>query len=138
MDRRKNGNHKRFVDTAYHPLHRFTMPASRIVVKFTRRTLGELHVALMAHAGRLNSLLKPSWPDTEKVQEKMYNLVDTLMIDEVNQKWFCAFALIEGVEEMVTTQEICAVSLSSLFSFFCSTFLTKILFHQCHRQQGMQ
>ncbi len=71
----------------------------------------------MAHAGagRLNSLLKPSWPDAEKVQEGMYNLVDILVIHEVDQKWFSAFALIEGAEEMVTTQEICMVSRGSLF-----------------------
>ena len=74
-------NHKGFVDTSYHPLHKFTMP--RIVVKFTRQSLGELHAALMAHAGRHNSLLEPSWPDAEKVQEEMYNLVDTLVIHGV-------------------------------------------------------
>ena len=49
------------------------------------------------------------------VQEEMYNLVDTLVIHGVDQKWFNAFALIEGVEEMVTTQEIHAVSWGSLF-----------------------
>ncbi len=117
MDRRKNGNHKGFVDTSYHPLHRFTMPASCIVVKFTRRNLGALCAALMAHVGRLNSLLEPLWPDAEKVQEEMYNLVDTLMIHGVDQKWFSAFALIEGAEEMVTTQEICAVSCVSAVHF---------------------
>ncbi len=79
------------------------MPASRVVVRFTWRSLGALRVALMAHAGRLNSLLKPSWPDAEKVQEEMYNLVDTLVIHGVDQKWFSTFALIEEVEEMVTT-----------------------------------
>jgi hypothetical protein len=52
------------------------MPASCIVVKFTWQSLGELRVALMAHAGRLNSLLKPSWPNTEQVQVEMYNPVD--------------------------------------------------------------
>ncbi len=31
----------------------------------------------------------------------MYNLVDTLVIHGVDQKWFSAFALIEGAEEMV-------------------------------------
>jgi hypothetical protein len=82
----------------------------RIVVKFTRRSLGVLCAALMAHAGRLNSLLKPSWPNTEKVQEEMYNLVDTLVIHGVDQKWFSNFALIEGTEEMVTVQEIRAVN----------------------------
>jgi hypothetical protein len=39
------------------------MVASRIVVKFTRRSLGVLCAALVAHAERLNSLLEPSWPD---------------------------------------------------------------------------
>jgi hypothetical protein len=108
MNKRRKGNHEGFVDTSYHPLHKFTMP--RIVVRFTRWSFGELRAALMAHAGRLNSLLEPSWPDAEKVQEEMYNLVDTLVIHGVDQIWFSAFALIEGVEEMVTTQEICAVS----------------------------
>ncbi len=107
-DKRRNGNHDGFVDTSYHPSHKFTMP--RIVVRFTRQSLGELRAALMAHAGRLNSLLEPSWPDAEKVQEEMYYLVDTLVIHGVEQKWFSAFALIEGAEEMVTTQEIHAVS----------------------------
>jgi hypothetical protein len=114
-DKRRNGNHKGFVDTSYYPLHKFTMPC--IVVKFTRRSLGVLRAALMAHTGRLNSLLKPSWPDAEKVQEEMHNLVDTLVIHGVDQKWFSTFALIEGAEEMVTTQEICAVSWEFFFVF---------------------
>ncbi len=108
MDKRRNGNHEGFVDTSYHPLHKFTMP--RVVVRFTRRSLGEPRAALMAHAGRLNSLLEPSWPGAEKVQEEMYYLVDTLVIHGEDQKWFSAFALIEGAEEMVTTEEIRAVS----------------------------
>ena len=82
-----------------------------IVVKFTWRSLGALCTALMAHAGRLNSLLEPSWPNAEDVHEEMYALVDTLLIHGVDQKSFSAFALIEGVEEMVTTQETRAVSL---------------------------
>jgi hypothetical protein len=86
------------------------MPASCKVVKFTRRSLGALCTALMAHAKRLNSLLEPSWPDVEKVQYKMYELVDTLMIHGVDQKWFSASARVEEVEEMVITQEIRAVS----------------------------
>ncbi len=45
----------------------------------------------------------------------MYALVDTLLIHGVDQKWFSTFALIEGAEEMVTTQEIHAVSWGSLF-----------------------
>jgi hypothetical protein len=91
------------------------MLASCIVVKFTRRSLGELRVALMVHVERLNSLLKPSWPNAEEVHEEMYALVDTLMVHGVDQKWFSGFALIKGAEEMVTTQEICAVSWCSLF-----------------------
>jgi hypothetical protein len=91
------------------------MEASCIVVKFTWRSLGALRAALLAHAERLNSLLELSWPNTEKVQDEMYELVDTLMVHGVDQKWCRPFALIEGAEEMVTTQEICAVSWGSLF-----------------------
>ena len=69
----------------------------------------------MEHAERLNSLLEPSWPNAEEVHKEMYALVDTLMVHGVDQKWFSAFALIEGAEEMVTTQEICVVSWGSLF-----------------------
>jgi hypothetical protein len=112
-DKRRNGNHEGFLDTSYHPSHKFTMP--RVVGKFTRQSLGELCTALMAHAGRLNSLLEPSWPDVEQVQVEMYNLVDTFLIHGVDQKWFSTFALVEGVEKMVTTSEIRAVSWSSLF-----------------------
>jgi hypothetical protein len=65
----------------------------------------------MEHAERLKSLLKPSWPNAEEVHEEMYALVDSLMAHWVDQKWFSAFALIEGAEEMVTTQETRAVSL---------------------------
>ncbi len=93
-DKRRNGNHEGFVDTSYYPLHKFTMPC--IVVKFTRRSLGALRAALMAHAGRFNSILEPSWPDAEEVNEEMYALVDTLLIHGVDQKWFSTFALIEG------------------------------------------
>jgi hypothetical protein len=107
-DKRRYGNHKGFVDTSYHTLHKFTMP--RVVVKFTRKSLGKLCVALMAHAGRHNSLLELSWPDAEKMQEEMYKLVDTLLIHGVDQKWFSTFALVEGAEVMVTTPVIRAVS----------------------------
>jgi hypothetical protein len=68
------------------------MPISCIVVKFTRESLDALCSALMEHEKRLNSLLKPSWPDAEKVQEKMYEMVDTLVHHAVVQKWFSAFA----------------------------------------------
>ncbi len=57
-----------------------------IVVTFTRRSLGALHAALMAHAGRLNGLLEPAWPNEEQMHEEMYVLVDTLLIHGVNQK----------------------------------------------------
>jgi hypothetical protein len=91
------------------------MPASCIVVTFTHESLAALHAALMDHAESLNRLLEPSWPDAEEVHEEMYALVDTLLIHGVDQKWFSAFALIEGAEEMMTTQEIRAVSWGSLF-----------------------
>ncbi len=68
------------------------MVASCIVVKFTWRSLGALCAALVAHAERLNSLLKPSWPDTGKVQDEMYKMVDTLVVCGVDEKWFSAFA----------------------------------------------
>jgi hypothetical protein len=113
MDKRRNGNDKGFVDTSYHPSHKFTRPL--VVVKFTRQSLGELRAALMAHAGRLNSLLELSWPDAEQVQVEMYNLVDTLLIHGIDQKWFNTFALVEGAEVMVTTPEIHVVSWNSLF-----------------------
>jgi hypothetical protein len=111
MDKRKYGNHKGFVDTSYHPLHKFTMLASSIVVKFTRESQAALRAALMEHAERLKSLLEPSWPNAEEVHEEMYALVDTLMAHGVDKKWFSAFALIEGAKEMVTPQETRAVSL---------------------------
>jgi hypothetical protein len=91
------------------------MAASCVVVRFTWESLGALHEALVAHAERLNSLLKPSWPDAEKVQEEMYKMVYTLMVHAVDQKWFSSFTRIGGAEEVVTTQEICAVSWGSLF-----------------------
>jgi hypothetical protein len=64
----------------------------------------------MAHAERLISLLKLSWPNAEKVHEEMYDMVDMLMIHAVDQKWFSAFAKIGRMEEMVTSQEIRVVS----------------------------
>jgi hypothetical protein len=88
------------------------MAASRIVVTFTWWSLGALCMALVVHAERLNSLLEASWPNAEEVHEEMYALlVDTLVIHGVDQKWFSGFPLIKGAEEMVTTQEIRAVSL---------------------------
>jgi hypothetical protein len=49
------------------------------------------------------------------VHEEMYALVDTHLIHGVDQKWFSSFALIEGVEEMVTFKEIRVVSWGCLF-----------------------
>jgi hypothetical protein len=92
-----------------------------ILVKFTWKSLGALCVALMVHAERLNSLLKPSSPDAGKVHEEMYNMVDTLMIHAVSQKWYSTFAKIGRTEEMVTSQEIRAVSWGSLFCNFFDT-----------------
>ena len=80
------------MDTSYHPLHEFTMPASRIVVRFTCESLAALRAALMEHAERLKSLLEPSWPNVVELHEEMYALVDTLMAHGVDQKWFSAFA----------------------------------------------
>ncbi len=78
-------------------------------------------MALMAHVERLNSLLKPSWLVAEKVHEEMYNMVDMLMIHAVDQKWFSTFTKIGKTEEMVTSQEICAVSWGGSFCIFCNT-----------------
>ena len=75
MDKRRNGNHKGFVDKSYHPLHKFTMPASHIVVTFTHESLAALCAALMDHVKRLNRLLEPSWPDA--VLGRMANLKET-------------------------------------------------------------
>ncbi len=41
----------------------------------------------------------------------MYRLVDALMLNGVDQKWFSSYALVEGAEVMLTTPEIRAVSL---------------------------
>jgi hypothetical protein len=92
----------------------------------------------MAHAERLNRLLKLSWLDAGQVYEEMYNMVDKLMIHVVDQKWFSPFTRIGGTEEMVKSQEIHAVSWGSLFCNLCFAIpLTKILCHHCHIQQGM-
>jgi hypothetical protein len=99
------------------------MPASCIVVKFTQKSLDALCAALVVQAERLNSLQEPLWSNAEKVQEEMYKMVDTLMYHAVDQKWFSAFAQIGEAEEMVTTQEICAVSWGSLLCISISVIL---------------
>ncbi len=106
------------------------------MVKFTWESLGALRAALMAHAERLNSPLEPSWPDVEKLHEEMYNMVDTLMIHAVDQKWFSTFAKTGRTEEMVKTQEIHAVSWGGLICF-SAIFMSKILSQYCHRRWGM-
>ncbi len=45
----------------------------------------------------------------------MYCLVDTLMLNGVDQKWFSGYTLVEGAEVMLTTPEIRAVGLGFLF-----------------------
>ncbi len=50
---------------------RFLMAASPVVVRFTWKSLGALCAALVAHAEKLNSILEPSLPYAEKVQEEM-------------------------------------------------------------------
>jgi hypothetical protein len=106
-----------------HGIGRFIMARGQlVVVNFTQDSLDALQVALMlVHAERLNSLLDLSWPNAEKVHEEMYNMVDTLMIHGVDQKWFSAFAKIGRMEEIVTSQEIRAVSWGYLFCNFCDT-----------------
>jgi hypothetical protein len=105
-----------------HGIGKFIMArGQRVVVKFNQESLDALCAALLAHAERLNSLLEPSWPNAEKVHEDMYDMVDTLMIHGVDQKWFSAFAKIGRMEEMVTSQEICAVRWGGSFCIFCDT-----------------
>jgi hypothetical protein len=57
----------------------------------------------------------------------MYSLVDTLMLNGVDQKWFSSYALVEGAEVMLTTPEIRAVSLGFCLSA-CDEVLTNRLF----------
>jgi hypothetical protein len=45
----------------------------------------------------------------------MYRLVNTLMLNRVDQKWFSGYALVEGAEVMLMTPEIRAVGLGFLF-----------------------
>jgi hypothetical protein len=84
-------------------------------VRFSRDSLAILHAAILGHAERLQALLRPSWPDAGEIQDKMYCLVDTLMLNGVDQKCFSGYALIEGAESMLTTPEIRAVGLGFLF-----------------------
>jgi hypothetical protein len=91
------------------------MSTSCVVVRFSQDSLAIFCVAILGHAERLQALLRPSWPDAGEIQDKMYCLVDTLMLNGVDQKWFSSYALVEGAESMLMTPEIRAVGLGFLF-----------------------
>jgi hypothetical protein len=91
------------------------MSTSCIVVRFSRDSLANLRAAILGHAERLQALLRPSWPNVGEIQDKMYHLVDTLMLNGVDQKCCSGYALVEGAEVMSTTPDICAVGLGFLF-----------------------
>ncbi len=103
------------------------MSASHVVVELSRNSLTILRVALLEHAERLEDFLRPSWPKVGEIQDKMYHLVDTLMVNGVDQKWFSGYAQVEGVEVMFTTPEIRAVSLGFSLSV-CDDVLTNRIF----------
>ncbi len=85
---------------------------SHMVVRLSRNSLAILPTALLRHAERLQDLRRPSWPKAEEIEDKMSSLVDTIMLNGVDRKWFSGYALVvEGTEVMLTTPEICAVSL---------------------------
>ncbi len=98
-----------------------------MVVKFSWNPLAILRAALLGHAERLQDLLRPSWPDAGEIQDKMYHLVDTLMLNGVDQKWFSGYALVQGAEVMLMTPEIRAVSLGFCLSA-CDEVLTNRIF----------
>ncbi len=66
--------------------------------------------AILEHAGNVESLLRPSWPDAEEIGNEMYHLVDILMRSGVDQKWFSGYTVVEGGEVMLRTPGIRAVS----------------------------
>jgi hypothetical protein len=94
---------------------RCIMSTSRVVVRFSRDSLANLRAAILGHAERLQALLRLSWPNAGEIQDEMYHLVDTLMLNGVDQKWFSGYTLVERVEVMLTTPEIRAVGLGFLF-----------------------
>jgi hypothetical protein len=85
------------------------------LLRFSRERLAILCAAILGYAERLQALLRPSWPDAGEIQDKMYHLVDILMLNGVDQKWFSTYILVEGAELMLTTLEIRAVGLGFLF-----------------------
>ena len=81
--------------------------------------------------GRLESLLRSSWPNAEEIGKEMYGLVDILMHSGVDQKWFSIYAEVEGEEVMLTTPGIRAVRFDFSMSF-CDNNLTKNYFLLSH------
>ncbi len=110
---------------------RCTMSASRVVVSMSWEGLAILRTAILKHAGNLESLLRPSWPDAEEIGNEMYGLVDILMRSGVDQKWFSGYAVVEGEEVMLRTPGIRAVSFHFSMSF-CDNILTKNNFSSSH------
>jgi hypothetical protein len=87
------------------------MSTSCVVVRFSRDPQANLCTAILGHAEKLQALLRPSWPNAGEIQDKMYHLVDTLMLNVVDQKWLSGYTRVEGAEVMLTTPEIRAVGL---------------------------
>ncbi len=108
-----------------------TMSASHAVVKMSWEGLAALRAAILERAGRLESLLRPSWPDSEEIGNEMYHPVDILMRAGVDQKWFSGYAVVEGEEVMLTTLGIRAVSFDFSMSFR-DNILTKNNFSLSH------
>ena len=107
------------------------MSASLVVVRMSREGLGTLCAAILKHAGNLERLLRPSWPNAEEIGNEMYGLVDILMRSGVDQKWFSGYAEVEGEEGMLTTPGIRVVSFDFSMSF-CNNILTKNNFLSSH------
>ncbi len=115
---------------------RCTMSASHVVVSMSREGLGTLCMAILKHAGNLENLLRPSWPDAEEIGNEMYHLVDILMHSGVDQKWFSGYAVVEGEKVMLTPPGIRAVSFNFCM-ISCNNVLNKNNFSLFHyRQQG--
>ncbi len=91
------------------------MSTSCVVVRFSRDSLANLCAAILGHAERLQALLRRSWPDAGEIQDEMYRLVDTLMLNGVDQKWLSSYTLVEGAEVMLMTPKIRAVGSGFLF-----------------------
>ncbi len=105
------------------------MSASR-VVSMSREGLGTLCAAILKHAGNLERLLRPSWPDAGEIGNEMYGLVDILMRSGVDQKWFSGYTVVEGGEVMLTTPGIRAVSFDFSMSFFGNILTKKTNFYR--------